>query len=149
LVDATALLAGAGPAAAVFARGEALEDHFTCWVAAVVAAADALRSGAVDEGLRWTDRLLAAHRSHGVVEGPFLLELRAGLLTEAGRAEEAVRLFGAAKAHLTRAGMAWPHTEWAPGLLARARAALAPDIAEAAFAEGARLTVADLEPALG
>jgi DNA-binding SARP family transcriptional activator len=149
LVDATALLAGAGSAAAVFARGEALEDHFTCWVAAVVAAADALRSGAVDEGLRWTDRLLAAHRSHGVVEGPFLLELRAGLLTEAGRAEEAVRLFGAAKAHLTRAGMAWPHTEWAPGLLARARAALAPDIAEAAFAEGARLTVADLEPALG
>ncbi|GAA4556431.1 AfsR/SARP family transcriptional regulator [Pseudonocardia xishanensis] len=144
LVDVTALLAGRGDAAAVFARGEALDDHFSCWVAAVVAAADALRAGAVEDGLRWTDRLLAAHRSHGVVEAPFLLELRGGLLARAGRDREAVREFGAAHAHLTRAGIGWPHTEWAPPLLAAARAALPEAEADAAWSEGARLGLADL-----
>ena len=148
LVDVTALLAGRATtsAAEVFARGEALDDHFTCWVAACVAAADALRAGAVEDGLRWTDRLLAAHRSHGIVEAPFLLELRAGLSARAGRARAAVVEFGAAYAHLTRAGIGWPHTEWAPPLLAAARAGLAEADADAAWAEGARLGLAELTP---
>lgn len=141
-----ALLAGETPgsAAEVFARGAAVDDHFTCWVAAVVAAADALRAGRTDEGLRWTERLLEAHRAHGVVEAPFLLELRAGLTAQAGRAREAVTLFGAAHAHLTRAGIGWPHTDWAPPLLAAARAALSESAADAAWATGARMRLTDL-----
>jgi hypothetical protein len=153
LAELSDLLSETGRAAAahveeratdVFARATAAGNSFVTWMASEAAVYAALADGNVERGMRWSDRMVAQHRTMRVREGPSLLELRADLLALAGDAVTAVRLYAAARAHHRRAGMQWPSREVTRQLVAQAAGALDRVQYEEAWQEGARLTVDDL-----
>lgn len=134
----------AAGAADLYNRAVALDNRYAVWVTSSSAAAMAMLTGDVQGGLAWSDRALAQHLSLGVTEGAYPLEVRADLLTMAGRNREAVRLYAAARAHCRRAGMRWPIVERSADLSQAALAALDRAEADAAWVEGGRLLLADL-----
>ena len=153
LADLGALLAAAvtaepdrvvEQASTVYDAAAAAGNSFVAWMASEAAVGAALSGGAVDAGLRWSDRMVSQHHALRVREGPTLLELRADLLALAGDAPAAVRLFAAARAHNRRAGMRWPSREITTRLMARAAAELDRVEYEEAWQAGGRLTLDDL-----
>ena len=131
----------------VYERAVAAGNTFAAWMASDAAADAALAARDVATGLRWSDRMVAQHRTLRVREGPSLLEVRADLLTLAGDAPAAVRLYSAARAHNQRAGMQWPLRTVTTELMEKAAAALDRVAFEEEWQAGAHLTLDDLEPA--
>lgn len=131
----------------VYDRAVAADNTFVAWMASDAAADAALAARDVTTGMLWSDRMVAQHRTLRVREGPSLLEVRADLLTLAGDAPAAVRLYSAARAHNQRAGMRWPLRPVTTALLGEAAGALDRVAFEDAWQAGARLTLDDLEPA--
>lgn len=83
-----------------------LGNVYAAWMASGAAANAALQSGDVEEGLRWSDRMVSQHVTLGVGEGPLVLEVRASLLAVSGDARAAVRLYAAARGLVHTAGIA-------------------------------------------
>jgi predicted ATPase len=121
-------------------------NTFAAWMASDAAADAALAARDVTTGMLWSDRMVAQHRTLRVREGPSLLEVRADLLTLAGDAPAAVRLYSAARAHNQRAGMQWPLRTVTSELMEKATGALDRVAFEEEWQAGAKLTLEDLEP---
>ncbi|MBV9922550.1 MAG: winged helix-turn-helix domain-containing protein, partial [Pseudonocardia sp.] len=130
----------------VYDSAVAAGNTFAAWMASDAAADAALAARDVTTGMRWSDRMVAQHRTLRVREGPSLLEVRADLLTLAGDAPAAVRLYSAARAHNQRAGMQWPLRTVTSELMEKATGALDRVAFEEEWQAGAHLTLEDLEP---
>lgn len=101
------------------------------------------REGARLSGGRWSDRSLAELHRTSQRLAPQQLEFRANALTLLGRNEEALRTYAAARAHNLHTGVPWPSQNGTAQLLERARAAVPARRADAAWSDGATLTVDD------
>jgi predicted ATPase/DNA-binding SARP family transcriptional activator len=129
----------------VHERAMALENRHVALVVSGSAALAAIRAGDLAAGLRWSDRMIAHRLTLGTTDGPIALELRAMLAAMAGDAREAVRLYAGARAHALRNGLRWPAVPATTAVVERMTAALPAADAERAQAEGARMTLADVQ----
>jgi hypothetical protein len=129
--------------AGVYRESTDAENWFGAWVASAIAHTAALAAGEPATALRWSDTCLAVVDGTGRQQAPLQLEQRANTLAVLGRHDEALRVYGAARAQNDHAGLPWPTVAGTEELLARTRAAV-PEEARDRIARGvARLTVAD------
>ncbi|MEJ2864440.1 BTAD domain-containing putative transcriptional regulator [Actinomycetospora flava] len=138
--DAGAVL---GDLAAVYREAAALDNWFGAWIASASAHTAAMAAGDPVTALSWSDICLAVVDGTGRRQAPLQLEQRANTLALLGRHDEALRVYGAAKAQNDRAGLPWPTASGTDDLLARTRAAVPSEAAELIGRGVARLTVAD------
>ncbi|MDT0353422.1 BTAD domain-containing putative transcriptional regulator [Pseudonocardia charpentierae] len=131
-------------AAAAHTEAQERHNHYASWFATIVTQMAALTAGDPAAALHWSDRALAELHHTAQSRAPFHLEFRANALTLLGRNDEALQTYAAARAHNLHLGVPWPSQDATAHLLERARAALPPHRAEAAWNDGAGLTVDDL-----
>ncbi|MEJ2871484.1 BTAD domain-containing putative transcriptional regulator [Actinomycetospora sp. OC33-EN08] len=130
--------------AEVYREASAADNWFGAWLASASAHMAALAAGDAETALQWSDACLAVVDRTGRRQAPLQLELRANTLALLGRYDEALRVYGAARAQVDRAGLPWPTAVGTATLLERTRAAVAPDAADRLARGAARLTVAEL-----
>ena len=149
-VDTVAHLADRDPAdtadraEAVYERAVAQENEVAQWSAAAVRSIVATLTGDAASGLRWIDRVIAAHSRSGTGGGGAFLELLANFAALSDDAELAARMYGAAFAEVRRVGMVWPVQINTQELVDRTRAALARSQFDDLWHEGTRLTYLDV-----
>ncbi|MFW3169737.1 BTAD domain-containing putative transcriptional regulator [Geodermatophilus sp. CPCC 206100] len=144
LVESSSATTTAPGLAALHARALALGNVHVALLAAGMAVVAAIRSGDAATALSWSDRMIGHRLLLGTSDGPVAFELRAVATAMAGRPQEAVRLFAAARTQALRNALRWPAFEATPQVLRNVTAALDPGAAERARADGARLTLADV-----
>jgi hypothetical protein len=132
-----------GDLATVYRECAAVDNWFGAWVASANAHTAAMAAGDPVTALHWSDVCLAVVDGTGRRQAPLQLEQRANTLALLGRHDEALRVYGAARAQNDRAGLPWPTAASTEALLRQTRAAVAPDAAERIARGVARLTVAD------
>ncbi|GLZ50179.1 hypothetical protein Acsp06_63640 [Actinomycetospora sp. NBRC 106375] len=121
-----------------------VDNWFGAWIASAIAQMAALATGDATTALDWSDACLAVVDRTGRQQAPLQLELRANTLALLGRHDEALRVYGAARAQIDRAGLPWPTAVGTDALLERTRAAVPSDTADRIARGAARLTVTDL-----
>ena len=122
------------------------ENHYAAYLAANGATVRALATGDIAAGLTWSDRIIELNRRSDIGQAPVVLEIRANLLTLAGRPEEALQLYSAARFHNRHAGLPWPSRDITTNLLARATDQVDRTQFEDAWQSGRTLTLADITP---
>jgi hypothetical protein len=126
-------------ASAVLEDNVTIGNSFATLFAAITMTIAALITGAAEEGLSWSRRVLEAQRDLGVRNIGQSLETLGNLLVETGQLEEAVRAYACAAAQTSQAGGPWPWHPVTPKRLARARTELAPVEFERNWSSGQRL----------
>lgn len=147
LIDGGGAAAGAellNRCTAVHGRAETLGNTYVAWIAALRAATVCLGARAPEQGLRWSDRMIATQLALGNRNAAAAFGLRANLLAAAGAADRAIRLYAATRSQHHSNGLSWPRDDLTRTLLERATARLDRPAADRLRAEGRRLTLADL-----
>lgn len=129
---------------AIYDRASRAGNSYAAWLVAMRAAIVCLGTGALTDGLDWSDRMLDAQLTTGNRNAAAAFGVRANLLAAAGAAREAVRLYAATGAQHESIGMRWPRDEVTRALLDRMTGLLDRHAVEQARAEGQNLTLADL-----
>ncbi|GAA4800465.1 BTAD domain-containing putative transcriptional regulator [Actinomycetospora chlora] len=132
-----------GELADVYRESTDAGNWFGAWVSSAIAHTAALAAGEPATALRWSDTCLAVVDGTGRQQAPLQLEQRANTLAVLGRHDEALRVYGAARAQNDHAGLPWPTVAGTEELLARTRAAVPEEARERIGRGVARLTVAD------
>jgi len=144
LVDSGTGLLGGEELTGLHGRALALGNVHVALLVAGMAVVTAIRSDDAATALCWSDRMIGHRLVLGTSDGPVAFELRGVATAMAGRPQEAVRLFAAARTQALRNGLRWPAFEATPEVLRNATAELEPRTAEQARVDGARLTLADV-----
>ncbi|MBM9467489.1 BTAD domain-containing putative transcriptional regulator [Nakamurella leprariae] len=132
-------------AEAIYGAAMHAGNHYAAYLAASGAVLRAALRQDSSTGLAWSDRILALHRRQDIAQAPVVLEIRANLMTMAGRVQEAVRLYSAAQVHNSRAGLPWPSRDFTAALLARATEQLDRTRFQDAWDSGRALTLDQVE----
>ena len=121
-------------AADLYDRSLAGGNLLAAWTAAGVQTAVARATRQPVDGIAWSSRTLRLVGKLGCRQLNVFLETRASFTALAGRPEDAVRLYAAARVRAQRAGMPWPRRPRSLELLEQARA----ELDETAFAQADR-----------
>jgi predicted ATPase len=132
----------AAQAEQVYAQATEHGHLLAAWLCSITRSLIAVRTGRPQDGIIWSERLVALVIELGARRGNTIVELSGIIHALLGEHYVALQLLAAARAHARRAAVPWPRRPVVTDLLAAARHALTREEFDQAWRTGEQLTLA-------